>query len=137
MMRLKALAACLALATLALPGGAGLADPWKDESGHGRREYRDDRRERWDHRGRDDRRERWDHRGRDDRRDEWEHRRQEGRGDDRRGAYRGERWDERAAPWPPYHAQPRIPPGHLPPPGEGRLWFPDRPPGHQPPPFRY
>lgn len=28
----------------------------------------------------------------------------------------------------------RIPRGHLPPPGECRLWFPDRPPGHQPPP---
>jgi hypothetical protein len=28
----------------------------------------------------------------------------------------------------------RIPPGHYPPPGECRIWFPDRPPGHQPPP---
>ena len=27
-----------------------------------------------------------------------------------------------------------IPPGHYPPPGGCRLWFPDRPPGHQPPP---
>jgi hypothetical protein len=27
-----------------------------------------------------------------------------------------------------------IPPGHLPPPGQCRLWYPDRPPGHQPPP---
>jgi hypothetical protein len=27
-----------------------------------------------------------------------------------------------------------VPPGHLPPPGECRVWFPDRPPGHQPPP---
>lgn len=27
-----------------------------------------------------------------------------------------------------------IPPGHLPPPGECRIWYPDRPPGHQPPP---
>ncbi|HJU64382.1 MAG TPA: hypothetical protein VJ596_01835 [Gemmatimonadaceae bacterium] len=25
-----------------------------------------------------------------------------------------------------------VPPGHLPPPGECRLWFPGRPPGHQP-----
>jgi hypothetical protein len=30
----------------------------------------------------------------------------------------------------------RIPPGHYPPPGECRLWYPDRPPGHQPPPGR-
>ena len=28
----------------------------------------------------------------------------------------------------------RIPPGHMPPPGECRIWFPDRPPGQQPPP---
>lgn len=27
-----------------------------------------------------------------------------------------------------------VPPGHMPPPGECRIWFPDRPPGHQPPP---
>lgn len=26
-----------------------------------------------------------------------------------------------------------IPPGHLPPPGKCRLWFPGRPPGHQQP----
>lgn len=25
-----------------------------------------------------------------------------------------------------------IPPGHYPPPGTCRVWFPDRPPGHQP-----
>lgn len=29
-----------------------------------------------------------------------------------------------------------IPPGHYPPPGQCRVWFPDRPPGHQPPPVR-
>ena len=28
----------------------------------------------------------------------------------------------------------RIPPGHYPPPGECRLWYPGVPPGHQPPP---
>jgi hypothetical protein len=26
-----------------------------------------------------------------------------------------------------------VPPGHLPPAGKCRIWFPDRPPGHQPP----
>ncbi|RDD63326.1 hypothetical protein DRB17_02440 [Ferruginivarius sediminum] len=36
------------------------------------------------------------------------------------------------APYRP-HA-PKVPPGHMPPPGECRIWFPDRPPGQQPPP---
>ena len=30
----------------------------------------------------------------------------------------------------------RVPPGHYPPPGECRIWYPARPPGHQPPPGR-
>jgi hypothetical protein len=30
----------------------------------------------------------------------------------------------------------RVPPGHLPPPGYCRLWYPGVPPGHQPPPER-
>ena len=36
---------------------------------------------------------------------------------------------------PPPAARPAdIPPGHMPPRGECRIWFPDRPPGQQPPP---
>lgn len=27
----------------------------------------------------------------------------------------------------------KVPPGHYPPPGECRIWYPNRPPGHQPP----
>ena len=34
----------------------------------------------------------------------------------------------------PYPSHANIPPGHLPPPGECRIWYSDRPPGHQPPP---
>jgi hypothetical protein len=32
----------------------------------------------------------------------------------------------------PYPSQVDIPPGHLPPPGECRIRYPDRPPGQQP-----
>lgn len=32
------------------------------------------------------------------------------------------------------HEEHPIPQGHLPPPGECRIWYPDRPPGQQPPP---
>lgn len=46
---------------------------------------------------------------------------------------------EAPTPPPPQHRQASshpahlgIPPGHLPPPGMCRVWFPGRPPGHQP-----
>jgi hypothetical protein len=77
--------------------------------------------------------------------DPWKDESGNGRGD-RRGEYRGERWDDRRGDdrrdrearrdgwgWAP----PTVPQGHMPPPGEFRLWYPDRPPGHQPPPQRW
>jgi hypothetical protein len=45
-------------------------------------------------------------------------------------ASRGAGHDEPAHPAGLLH----IPPGHMPPPGQCRVWHPDRPPGHQPPP---
>lgn len=35
--------------------------------------------------------------------------------------------------YPSYHSL-HIPPGHLPPPGSCKVWYPGKPPGHQPPP---
>ncbi|NIP80339.1 MAG: hypothetical protein GWM90_14380 [Gemmatimonadetes bacterium] len=35
-----------------------------------------------------------------------------------------------------YARSARVPPGHYPPPGECRIWYPGREPGHQPPPGR-
>ena len=35
---------------------------------------------------------------------------------------------------PYYYEGVSIPPGHMPPPGECRIWFPDLPAGQQPPP---
>lgn len=37
-------------------------------------------------------------------------------------------------PYPYPHRGHEVPAGHLPPPGECRIWYPDRPAGHQPPP---
>lgn len=36
--------------------------------------------------------------------------------------------------YPGHHGGPSIPEGHMPPPGECRIWYPDRSPGQQPPP---
>jgi len=54
--------------------------------------------------------------------------RSEWRGDDRPDRKRY--YDGRSE----YGYRRNIPNGHLPPPGECRVWFPDRPAGHQPPP---
>jgi hypothetical protein len=51
------------------------------------------------------------------------------REDRRESAYRERYVEDDAAPL-------GVPRGHLPPPGECRIWYPRRPPGQQPPPMR-
>jgi hypothetical protein len=72
--------------------------------------------------------------------DGWKDESGQGRGGDRRGEWRPDRdWrgpdrrDDRQGqvPWP--WAAPRIPQGHMPPPGECRVWYPGVPAGQQPP----
>ncbi len=42
--------------------------------------------------------------------------------------------EEHYVKWNTMNRMPKIPPGHMPPPGKCRIWYPGRPPGHQPPP---
>jgi hypothetical protein len=95
----------VAFAAACLAASPAFADPDKDESGKGKRHE-----QRYEHDKKD--------RNEGAERRVW--RDKDGWGDK-------ERFHGR-------HAQVKIPPGHLPPPGECRIWFPDRPPGHQPPP---
>lgn len=100
------------IAVLALAVSTSLyADPHKDESGKGRGDESRD----------SDKREHRDKHG-------YEYDDDRGRGDDH------DDYDS----YFHRHGYTRlsIPPGHYPPPGECRVWYPDRPPGHQPPPGR-
>jgi hypothetical protein len=110
------LSTLMTLMLLVVGGTPAVADPDKDEA-HGKeyRERRDDRKYR---EGRDDR----EYRERRDDREYYERR------DDRR--YR----EGRSYFHQHGYTHLDIPPGHLPPPGECRVWYPGKPPGHQPPP---
>lgn len=82
----------LTIVALTCMSGVAAADPWKDESGHGRGPDR--------------------------------HFEAPGPAGHARGSYFHDHG----------YARLEVPPGHYPPPGKCRAWFPGRPPGHQPPP---
>lgn len=137
---------------LALLCGSPLAhaDPDKDESrGKERREGRGHE-GRGEHKGEfkdGERKYEWKEGGRKfEYKDEgrYEHKERRGEYEDRRGGregrgeYQGRGHDGRRGSWFHEHGYSNlgIPDGHLPPPGECRVWYPGRPAGHQPPPGR-
>lgn len=73
----------------------------------------------WEKRDRDGD-QKWEERDKD-----WEERER-----DRDWEDRGRRENGRSYPFSALN----VPKGHLPPPGECKVWFPGKPPGHQPPP---
>lgn len=93
--------------------GIAQADEWKDESGKGKSKghYED---KDWQK----------------DREKEWKKERKERQKD--RKEYRKD--GEESYFLRQGYSRLDIPQGHYPPPGECRIWFPDRPAGHQPPP---
>ncbi|WP_434111050.1 hypothetical protein [Methylocaldum sp. GT1TLB] len=107
--------------------GTTAADEGKDESGKGndRHYLENDWKEKQSREGGKDRQ-----KGTDGYYSEKEWKEKQHRG------YRKDWRDDRHDPYFHEHGYTRldIPPGHYPPPGECRIWYPGRPAGHQPPP---
>lgn len=66
--------------------------------------------------------------GKSDKHDRWKGEQHKAEGERNRGQRRRSYFHDHG------YARLDIPKGHYPPPGECRIWFPDRPAGHQPPP---
>jgi|SRR5882724_430676 len=105
--RLVGLRLCTALLLMAAMAATAMADEWKDEARGQERKGTHEKHEKHEK-----------HKKHQPEAKDWGH-----RGDDTYFHEHG-------------YTTLGIPPGHLPPPGTCRLWYPDRPPGHQPPPER-
>ena len=121
--------------------GTSLADEGKDESGKGRdrKEYRLDN-ESWKQHPEESFNLQGDDKGRGEHKKGKDRKEYYG-GKDYRKHHEDDRYKYRRDGKPSYlydhgYSRLQIPPGHYPPPGECRAWFPDRPAGHQPPPFK-
>lgn len=132
---------------LALTGASAAADEGKNESGKGGRDkaYSDekDRSKDAEKRAKDDRKadeergKQAEKRERDwrQREDAWHKESSKRWEDDRRRGVMGSN-GSREEYFRDSHSNVRVPDGHLPPPGECRIWHPERPAGQQPPPGR-
>lgn len=110
---------CLAL-LLSWSGTGALADEGKDEA-------KGKERKQWEKRDKDSQKYKDERRHKDESRRESDRKHKDDREGGRDRKYHSY-FQERG------YSNLRIPEGHLPPPGECRVWYPGKPPGQQPPP---